>query len=210
MTRYEVYYFPSTGLAEAARAMLEYAGAEWSDKHPKSWETEKPLTPYGKLPVLIEHGDDGKVVEIFESGAIYRYLARKFGLYGQDIHEDVQQDTILSQLKEVQTSTFMTFQDDEYIKKYGAEKAKEASQHLLEKHGELLKKNGTGHYVGNRTTLADICAYTCFKLLKKFGVVGESIPHQEVFDHFEATLASDSKFKRYLDRAEARFANYKF
>ncbi|KAJ1967055.1 hypothetical protein IWQ62_002090 [Dispira parvispora] len=210
MTRYEVYYFPGTGLAEAARAMLEYAGAEWSDKHPENWETEKALTPYGKLPVLIEHGDDGKVVKIFESDAIYRYLARKFGLYGQDIQDDVQQDTILSQLKEVLVPAFMTFQGDEYIKKYGAEKAKEASQHLFEKHGELLKKNGTGHYVGNRTTLADICAYTYFKLLKKLGVVGESIPHQEVFDHFETTLTSDPKFKRYLDGTEARYVNYQF
>ncbi|KAJ1967828.1 hypothetical protein IWQ62_001607 [Dispira parvispora] len=210
MTRYEVYYFAGSGLAEAARMLLEYAGAEWSDKYPENWETEKALTPYGKLPILIEHGDDGKVVEIVESDAIYRYLARKFGLYGQDIQEDVQQDTIISQLKEVQIPTGLSMQSDEHIKKYGAEKAKEASQHLFEKHGELLKKNGTGHYVGNRTTLADIFAYYCFKMFKKYGVVGESIPHQEVFDHFEATLASDPKFKRYLDRTEARFANYKF
>ncbi|KAJ1961647.1 transferase activity protein [Dispira parvispora] len=210
MTRYEVYYFPGTGLAEVARMLLEYAGAEWSDKYPENWETEKSLTPHGKLPVLIEHGDDGKVVEIVESDAINRYLACKFGLYGQDIQENVQQDTIISQWKDVQVPTALSMQSDEHIKKYGAEKAKEASQHLFEKHGELLKKNGTGHYVGNRTTLADIFAYSWLKMLKKYKIVGESFPQQEVFDHFEATLASDPKFKRYLDRTEARFANYRF
>ncbi|KAJ1967323.1 Glutathione S-transferase A2 [Dispira parvispora] len=210
MTRYEVYYSRSTGFGEPARTLLEYAGAEWSDKHPENWETEKHLTPYGKLPVLIEHGDDGKVVEIVESDAIYRYLARKFGLYGQDIQEDVQQDTIISQWKDVLAPAFLTIQNNEHVKQYGTEKAKEASQHLFEKHGELLKKNGTGHYVGNRTTLADIFAYSWLKTLKKIGIVGESFPHQEDFDHFEATLASDPKFKRYLDRAEVRCANYKF
>ncbi|KAJ1659190.1 hypothetical protein IWQ61_001691 [Dispira simplex] len=210
MTRYEVYYFQGTGLAERARALLEYAGAEWSDKYPENWETEKPLTPYGKLPVLIEHGDDGQMLKIVESDAIARYLARKFGLYGQNIDEDVQQDTIISQLHEVQAIAIMTLQKDEHVKQFAVEKFKEASQHLFQKHGELLKKNGTGHYVGNRTTLADVTTYAALQFFKKLGLMDGNIPHQEDFDHFEATLARDPKFKRYLDGTEARFANYKF
>ncbi|KAJ1967867.1 hypothetical protein IWQ62_001584 [Dispira parvispora] len=210
MTRYEVYYFQLTGFGEAARTLLEYGGAEWSDKYPENWETEKPLTPYGKLPMLIEHGDDGKVLKIVESDAIYRYLARKFGLYGQDIHEDVQQDTILSQWKEIHSLILLIMSGNENVKQYAVGKFKEASQHLFQKHGELLKKNGTGHYVGNRTTLADIATYTALRSLKKAGLADENMPHKEEFDRFEATLASDPKFKRYLDGTEARFANYKY
>ncbi|KAJ1656660.1 hypothetical protein IWQ61_003813, partial [Dispira simplex] len=86
----------------------------------------------------------------------------------------------------------------------------ETSQHLFQKHGELLKKNGTGHYVGNRITLADVTAYSTLKLFTKFGLVAGNTPHKEEFDHFEATLASDPKFKRYLDGTETRFAEYKF
>ncbi|KAJ1649094.1 hypothetical protein IWQ61_009708 [Dispira simplex] len=210
MARYEVYYFQSPGLAEPIRALLEYAGAEWSDKYPENWETERSLTPYGKLPVLTEHGDDGKVLKIVESDAIARYLARKFGLYGQDIHEDVQQDVIISQWREIQAIAIMTMQKNEHVKQFAVEKFKEASQHLFQKHGELLKQNSTGHYVGNRITLADIIGYTTLKLFTKFGLAAGNIPHKEEFDHFEATLASDLKFKRYLDGTEARFANYKF
>ncbi|KAJ1654494.1 hypothetical protein IWQ61_005579 [Dispira simplex] len=129
---------------------------------------------------------------------------------GQDIQEDVQQDTILSQWQELKGPSYLLRHENEHIKQFGAEKLKEVSKHLFEKHGELLKKNGTGHYVGNHITLADISTFVFLSGFKAHNILEEDFPNKEIFTHFEVTLARVPKFKRYLDRTEARFANYQF
>lgn len=79
-----ITYFPIRGRAEPIRLMLEELGVDYEENPValRQWRDLKPQMPFGKVPVYQE-GD----LKISESHAIYRYLARKYGLYGDSEHD---------------------------------------------------------------------------------------------------------------------------
>ena len=83
MPNYKLYYFNGRGAAEVIRLVFAQAGVEYEDVRltwdGSQWAEFKPKTPYGVMPVL---DIDGKVVG--GSMPITRYLARQFGLAGDD------------------------------------------------------------------------------------------------------------------------------
>ena len=81
MPTYKLYYFNSRGVAEVARLVFAQAGVEYEDIRLTSeqWAEFKPKTPYRVIPVL---DIDGKLMG--GSMAIARYLARQFGMAGED------------------------------------------------------------------------------------------------------------------------------
>uniref|UniRef100_A0AC34R578 Glutathione S-transferase n=2 Tax=Panagrolaimus sp. JU765 TaxID=591449 RepID=A0AC34R578_9BILA len=92
MVSYTLIGFPFRGLGETIRLMFHYSGVEFVDKRltPEQWTAMKPLTPYGQLPILEV---DGK--PLAQSGAIYRFLAKKFGMNGSDDWEAAQLDSLI-------------------------------------------------------------------------------------------------------------------
>ncbi len=74
-----ITYFAIRGRAEPIRMMLEDLGIDYEDKAIafRQWRDLKPQMPFGKMP-MYQEGD----LTIYESHAIYRYLARKHDLYG--------------------------------------------------------------------------------------------------------------------------------
>ena len=83
--KFKLMYFNLRGRAELARLILASAGQEYEDFRfeREQWPQHKGNTPFGQAPVL-EVTEDGKTVQIAQSLAIARYLARKFGLYGKN------------------------------------------------------------------------------------------------------------------------------
>ena len=81
-TRYELLYFPVRGRAEPIRLLFAAAGVDFTDTRVTDWHARKATTPHGKLPVLIERDAAGEF-HLPESMAIFRHLARAFGLAGQ-------------------------------------------------------------------------------------------------------------------------------
>lgn len=81
MPTYKLYYFNSRGNAEAIRLIFAQAGVKYEDVRLSSeqWVEFKPKTPYGTMPVL---DIDGKILS--GSGPISRYLAKQYGLAGED------------------------------------------------------------------------------------------------------------------------------
>lgn len=75
-----ITYFPIRGRAEPIRLMLEELAVDYEDNPVvfRQWRDLKKQMPFGKVP-MYQEGD----LKIFESHAIYRYLARKYGLYGE-------------------------------------------------------------------------------------------------------------------------------
>ncbi|RKP33776.1 hypothetical protein BJ085DRAFT_40887 [Dimargaris cristalligena] len=178
---------------------------------------EKSQTPFGQLPVLKEFESDSTEPSFIltESDAIQRYLAARFGLYGTspaDVRSNAQQDAVLGQCNDVMVLMFQAL----YIAKAEEEKAAAfkklgvAAIHLLKKHDELLLRNGTGHYVGNKTTLADIVAYMRLERLATVPFYKEILEEHvgEGLRKFQATLELDPAFKRYQEGAVARLATY--
>ncbi|CAO3678102.1 unnamed protein product [Umbelopsis ramanniana] len=139
-SNFEIFYFELHGLALTTKSLLSLGGFEWKNRYPLNWkEEEKPTTPLGKLPVLTETRADGSKFVLAESNAINRYLARKAGLLGTS---------------EDETALIDQFYESWYLATY----QETVVNPLLAKHEEALAKNGTGYYVGNKLSLADLHA----------------------------------------------------
>ncbi|KAH9508184.1 Glutathione S-transferase 7 [Bulinus truncatus] len=150
------------------------AGQSWDDvRHTKeTWPTEKPNTPFGQLPVL---EIDGK--RYAQSIAMANYCAREFGFYGQTNLDGLQTDQnkkaeLLKNLKEVEAPKYLTFFE------------------------RLLKESGTGYFVGNSLTLADIYVYDLIYSFNKRGqLTTDGYPHLQ---ELTKIVESNDKIKKYL------------
>ncbi|KAF9997416.1 hypothetical protein BGZ80_010526 [Entomortierella chlamydospora] len=158
---FELKYFGFHGLALTSRIILVVSGAKFTNVIPTDWAAEKTLTPFGVVPLLKEISVDGKItINVAESDAIDRYLAKKFGMAGDNAFEETVINSYLN------NSIGMILQI--YLKVFAvrdpALKA-EAKEQLsngpiptwikfFEQH---LSDNGSnGHLVGNKITLPDI------------------------------------------------------
>ncbi|KAJ1977897.1 hypothetical protein H4R34_003408 [Dimargaris verticillata] len=205
MSKYELLYFNVEGLAETIRAILDFGEADWSNRYVSNWEQEKPTTPYGKVPVLYERQANGETFALAESIAIQRYLASKFGLYGDDAHSSAVQDSIISQLGEVGQALMNVMRGPEAMREELCERFNTSAKHLLIKHGELLTKNGTGHYVGHQTTWADLVAYFMIKLIRQKGFFNKDLQALAgPFEQLATALEQDPKASRALKLHAAR------
>ena len=92
----ELYYFGSPN-SRKITIMFEELGADYAlvpivmSRGDTKREDYDKLAPSQKMPVIVDpEGPDGKPIAIFESGAILKYLAEKFGsFYGTTPRERV-------------------------------------------------------------------------------------------------------------------------
>ncbi|KAI6190774.1 Glutathione S-transferase-1 [Aphelenchoides bicaudatus] len=81
LPKYKLHYFNFRFRAEAVRLMFNYKRVKFEDFKidPKDWPSLKNNYPNKQIPAL---EIDGKM--LMESGSIYRYVGRKFNLFGKD------------------------------------------------------------------------------------------------------------------------------
>lgn len=93
MSQYKLIYFNLRGRAELARLLFAAAGQQYEDARieRESWPSLKASTPFGQLPVL-EVTEGGKTLQLAQSLAIARFLARKFHLDGTSELEKAEVD----------------------------------------------------------------------------------------------------------------------
>ncbi|KAG0211723.1 Glutathione S-transferase S1 [Mortierella sp. GBA30] len=151
--KYELKYFP-----------LHFGGTNARG----DWPADKPNTLFGQIPVLTIIHPDGKKIELGESAAIDIFLAKQFGLHGNNAWEEAVINALYAHSNHfwffgTMANFFWSSTD-----KTDEEKAQLAEKYLNESltnwatihETTLIKNNNTGHYVGNRTTLADIRSAT--------------------------------------------------
>lgn len=103
-TKMKLTYFDARGRAEPVRLMLELRGAPYEYElmpleqwmAPGGKERVLQCTPFGQLPLL----EDGSF-SLCQSRAIYRYVARKLGLYGESIEEQARVDEVYETADEI-------------------------------------------------------------------------------------------------------------
>ncbi|KAG0270023.1 hypothetical protein DFQ27_000987 [Actinomortierella ambigua] len=161
-TSFTFYYFNLHTHGATPRALLAYADANWKQHLPTDWfsadRAEKQQTIYGTLPLLYEHHGETTTLEVAEALNIELYLAEKFNLLGDNVAEAVQIRGAYSN-----TRALMHRQEDAYFTRK-AHQADERQRFIdtflkqwIHTHEAVLAKNGSnGHYVGTRTSLADI------------------------------------------------------
>lgn len=158
MSDYKLTYFDGLGLAELIRLIFVQAEVSFKDVRidDKDWDTIKPTVTYGVLPTLETEGQT-----FFQSIAIARYLARKFGLAGKTELEHLKVDIVIDTFEDAYKpiSAYYRFEDgDKRKEELKNTYANETLPRFLGTLEKLLKsnKNGDEYFVGDSLTWADL------------------------------------------------------
>ncbi|KAF9972999.1 Glutathione S-transferase S1 [Mortierella antarctica] len=155
---YKLEYFEVSGAGSVARDILAYGEADWEDLILTYWPAEVN-SPFGVFPVLHIETANGLEVKLAETLVIEHYLAKKFGLLGDNEWEEQQIKMFHSSSLYLRERLF-TRVTGNY--KEVMDKALDLflTRHLplwIETHTKHLKDNGgNGHYVGDKISLADL------------------------------------------------------
>ncbi|KAJ3219827.1 hypothetical protein HDU67_009015 [Dinochytrium kinnereticum] len=174
LASFSLLYFKVRGRAELTRLILEFAGATWEEAHP-AWPLEKPRTPYGQLPVLVELRDGKQTMQLAQSHAIERYLARKFGLVPEDPVKAAFADSVFEAYNDLNELWKKVERAGEDVKEsLSSTFFSTTFPNFARFHEPLLEQNGrNGLYVGDKITLADLQAFLVLDRI--FSVKGEEI-----------------------------------
>ncbi|KAG0279035.1 hypothetical protein BGZ95_002490 [Linnemannia exigua] len=162
---FQVKYFKIHGSGAISRILIVIGTGghkQLSNAYEDDWSDYKPTTPFGLMPLLTETSADGKTkLQIAESDAIERYLARKFDLFGNGTaFEEVLVNTFSSHTMALINQIFNKWGIIEDPMVRAANKESLATDQIapwIKHHEKHLQANGTnGHYVGNKVTLADV------------------------------------------------------
>jgi len=158
MSNIKLTYFNVRGLAEPIRYILAQSGAKYEDFRieRENWPKLKPNTPMGQLPMLEVDGQ-----QLCQSMTIARYLAKKFDLVPANELDAARADMFVDGVTElfpnIRPVAMAIMAGDEGKKNEAWNTFKsETLKQFLEKYEAFLKKNGTGHLVGNKLSWADI------------------------------------------------------
>jgi len=127
----------------------------------------KPTMPFGSLPVLEADG-----VQIPQSQAIARFLAKRFGLFGSNDIEAALIDSYMEAFVDLRSGLmgYMREQDAELKKK----KLEDYLSGDVVKYTTLLEQNlaknneGKGWLVGDKLSVADVQLYYSYFLISSF------------------------------------------
>ena len=162
MPNVKLTYFNLRARGEPCRLLLAYGGIKYEDERiAPPWETEstlptwasrKPTTPFGQLPVLSWDG-----VEVCQSMAAARFIAREVGLAGNNSLEQAQVDEIVDVIQDlINAWVKLYFAKDEAGLKNFADVTMQTALGQLEK---KLTARGGQYFVGNNLTWADLHVY---------------------------------------------------
>ncbi|KAG0030866.1 Glutathione S-transferase S1 [Podila clonocystis] len=157
-SHYKIEYFVVSSVAGVPRDILAYSGADWEDKEITNWPAEKN-SPFGVFPVLHIHAPDGKHLRLCESIVVDQFLAKKFGLLGDNEWDEQQIKMFYSSSHYLRERLFMrvTWNYKEVMDKAFDKFMSNELPLWIETHTKHLKDNGSnGHYVGSKLSLADI------------------------------------------------------
>jgi glutathione S-transferase len=154
----KIVYYDARGRAEVIRLTLAAGGIKWEEvlMTDEMWKTEKAKTPFGQLPLMEV---DGKIFA--QSIALANFAAREAGLYGKNNLDALKIDQVVQLVNDCLNIVVQVFTVSDEAKK------EEQLKHFTEvdapkyfaMYEKLLKDNGTGYFVGDSLTLADIFVY---------------------------------------------------
>ncbi|OAQ28130.1 hypothetical protein K457DRAFT_139014 [Linnemannia elongata AG-77] len=183
---FEVRYFHLHGQGGLARTLIVIGTnghSRLTNVHEDDWAENKPTTPFGVMPLLTETSADGKTkLQIAESDAIERYLARKFGLFGNGTaFEKVLVNTFANSTQGLIMSIFNSYgliEDRAVRTKNKGPLISDSIAPWIKYHEQHLQANGAnGHYVGNKVSLADVKTDYVISMIQ--GLSGDELVSEE-------------------------------
>ncbi|VDI61727.1 glutathione S-transferase [Mytilus galloprovincialis] len=159
-------YANGRGKAEIIRIILAEAGLEYTEEYLTSKEQWEDLKKSGKLlynqvPLLEIDG-----LELVQTGAIVRYLARKYNMYGSNDQEAVKVDMYYEGSRDFYAVFLaMVFTDENECLK----KAKEVMvPKYFPVYEKILKSCTTTYLVGDSISIADLGLLECLLAVEEF------------------------------------------
>ena len=158
MPKVKLTYFDLRARGEPCRLLLAYGGIKYEDERipweypfgpDSTWSKLKPTIPFGQLPILNWDG-----VEICQSMACARFIAREVGLAGNTSIEQAMVDEIVDVIQDlvnVWIKLYVT-QDKAGLKNFHDVTLQTALGQLEKK----LISQGGQYFVGNNLTWADL------------------------------------------------------
>lgn len=215
-------YWGIRGLAQPIRFLLVCAEVPFSEvrlgvhqngtlmtkeDEDKDWETVRSTldTPFPNLPFLI-NPNANPPVQLTQSNAILRYLARRYGFYGDNDAEQTRIDVLQDEAYDFRNEIIKTAYTlgDAYAEAYG-----EFTDHALPKYLKrferyLTSKENPSFFVGTRLSLVDFILYELLwqtALMVPQSISATSSPTLFAFiKHFESIpqIAAYSQSDHYI------------
>ncbi|XP_067850574.1 hematopoietic prostaglandin D synthase-like [Heptranchias perlo] len=163
MPNYKLTYFKLRGRAETARYIFAYSGIKYEDDtiERSDWANLKQTLLFKQLPILRVDA-----IEINQSTAIGRYLARETGLAGKSNLEQAQVDAIVDTINDFMNLFPWTERDQDVKQKRTKDILANNVPTLLEGLCKLL--GDRTWFVGDSVTWADfhwaVCSITLTNL----------------------------------------------
>ncbi len=159
-TPLKLVYFAVRGRAEPVRLMLELTGVPYDYEEipiavwptPSGKQRFLASTPLGQLPIL----QDGDFF-LCQSAAIYKYVARRVGLYGATLQEDARIDEVTETAGDLLLDLGTLFWDPRFAERRTEHRP--ALRKKLEQLQDYFVRVGAGpaHWIQpGRYTLADV------------------------------------------------------
>ncbi|KAF9173758.1 hypothetical protein BGX21_009378 [Mortierella sp. AD011] len=203
---FKLMYWPINAVGATSREILAYGQAKWENLAPGNWQEEKLKTPFQVVPILYIRSQNGQDLVLSESSVIEQYLAKTFGLLGDNDYEEYLIKAFHSSSAAIQShfAQGVTWEGIEAAKTKHFEFFKSHTLKIwVETHEKHLSDNGNnGHYVGNKLSLADIrtaCAIEHFALLPEAPELMEIINKSEALLKVRETVAKDPKIATWRD-----------
>ncbi|KAH9496333.1 Glutathione S-transferase 1 [Bulinus truncatus] len=198
MPSYKLTYFNARGRAELARVLFVLGGQEFEDERiqMQDWPSLKATTPFGQLPVL-----DVDDKQIAESVAIVNYLAGEFGYYGRTNIDKLAIDQVVCLVQDainaaVQALFEAPIEDREEVATKFLQEEIPKYFKMLDK---LLEANGTGYFVGDSLTLADLSVWDFVSGIEnRMKIQGIAAGYPRLIGLFDRIVNLD-KLKSYVE-----------
>ena len=199
MTLPTVIYFDIRARAEPIRLILEEMGSQYVDQQitDEEWSKLRPKTPFGWLPAYRD-GD----LEIWQSHAIYRHLARVFNLYGSTEEERIRCDVVEEALADLNTLIGLAPWKPDFGSKREEFIESELSP-MLDRLEGFLRGNplGSSFWVGSSLTFVDLIALAHLDCTGS--MFPEAMPGHSTLQEFCSGIARRPRIAAYL-RSERR------
>lgn len=190
----KVTYFDVRGRAEVIRLLLEETNTPYTERRIsiEEWPELKSNFTFGQIPVY----EEGELL-LNQSNAIYRYLGRKFDLYGDTMLEHVRCDIIQETFVDAQNTLGGFFWNPDFEKLRDDFEKNELPGLLANVEG-LFETNtaNSGYWVGNRLSFVDIIAWHFLDYVRPFSL--KTLCQYEKLCRFKELIEERPRISAYL------------
>jgi glutathione S-transferase len=197
MAPYRLYYWAKRGRGEQIRLLLNELDQPYEDVHVagESFGALRARRPrvlwFGTVPML-EDGD----VHLCQAPVILSYLARRHGIAPTRLEDAARADAIAWGAEDLRIAYFDVWRDDTAVRQANLV-AGHWSDRYLPGFDDLLEQNGTGFFVGDSLTHADIAVWDILDSMTTW-VAGATLEGWPRVAAFHAAIKQRPRIAAYL------------